>query len=283
MLPTDGIHHVTSISGGAQRNVDFYAGTLGLRVVKRTVNFDDPGTWHLYYGDRTGSPGTLITFFPWEGAHRGSSGAGEVAATAYVIPDAEPAEWAESRGIEGQVEQRFGESVLTFRDTDGSRLELVGTGGPGVSEFGPPGITGFHGVTLTVSDPEPTARLLTEVLGLGSAGEAEGRLRLTAQGEAPGRVVDLVRPASTSAARLGSGSVHHVAFRARDEAHQAEFRDALLSRGFNVTPVQDRQYFRSIYFREPGGVLFEIATEPARERIADALPPIVAPDTALTG
>jgi glyoxalase family protein len=306
MLRTDGIHHVTSISGGAQRNVDFYVGTLGLRLVKRTVNFDDPGTWHLYYGDRTGSPGTLITFFPWEGAHGGIAGAGEVAATAYAAPGERILEWAESRGLGGRVQERFGQKVLPFRDTDGSWLELVGSVEPGIPGTGSAGVTGFHGVTLSVRDPEPTARLLSEVLGFETAGEEDGRLRLDIRGEAPGRVVDLVQPESPAAARLGSGSVHHVAFRARDDAQQEEFREALLSRGFNVTPVQDRQYFRSIYFREPGGVLFEIATdppgmlidetienlgtelrlppwyEPARKRIADALSPIVAPDAALT-
>jgi glyoxalase family protein len=304
MLRTEGIHHVTSISGGAQRNVDFYVGTLGLRLVKRTVNFDDPGTWHLYYGDRTGSPGTLITFFPWEGAHEGVAGAGEVAATAYSAPRAQIVEWAESRGIESQLQERFGEQVLPFRDTDGSWLELVGSDVEDTSDTGEPGVTGFHGVTLSVRDPEPTARILTEVLGLDTVGEKNGRLRLDVKGEAPGRVVDLVQPETASAARLGSGSVHHVAFRARDDGQQEEFREALLSRGFNVTPVQDRQYFRSIYFREPGGVLFEIATDPpgmlidetvenlgselrlppwyesARERIAHALPPIAAPDVA---
>ncbi len=302
MLRTTGIHHVTSISGGAQRNVDFYVGTLGLRLVKRTVNFDDPGTWHLYYGDRTGSPGTLITFFPWEGAHPGVAGAGEVAATAYSIPHAQLLEWAESRGLEGQPQERFGQQVLSFRDTDGSWLELVGDAGEGAHDTGADDVTGFHGVTLAVRDSEPTARLLTDVFGFETVGEADGRLRLDVQGEAPGRVVDLVQPQSASAARLGSGSVHHVAFRARDDAQQQEFREALLSRGFNVTPVQDRQYFRSIYFREPGGVLFEIATDPpgmlidetveslgselklppwyesARGRIEEALTPIENPD-----
>ncbi|MCL7962302.1 MAG: ring-cleaving dioxygenase [marine benthic group bacterium] len=307
MLRTDGIHHVTSISGGAQRNVDFYVGTLGLRLVKRTVNFDDPGTWHLYYGDRTGSPGTLITFFPWEGAHAGVSGAGEVAATAYSAPAARVMEWAESQGLESQLQERFGQQVLAFRDTDGSWLELVGSALEGTPDSESPGVTGFHGVTLSVRDPGATARLLTEVFGFETVGETDGRVRFGVQGEAPGRVVDLVEPESATPARLGSGSVHHVAFRARDDDHQQEFREALLSRGFNVTPVQDRQYFRSIYFREPGGVLFEIATDPpgmlidetveslgselrlppwyesARGRIVEALTPIATPNATPVG
>jgi glyoxalase family protein len=302
MTATTGIHHVTSVSGGAQRNVDFYAGTLGLRLVKRTVNFDDPGTWHLYYGDRAGSPGTLITFFPWEGIPEGRPGAGEVAVTSYNTTSSELTAWADAHALESQISERFGSPVLSFRDTDGSRLELVGTAGP---EAAAPGIAGFHGVTLSVADPEPTARLLTEVLGYESSGEETGRLRFAAPGSAPGRYVELVRPESASVARLGSGSVHHVAFRARDDEQQNEFREALLARRFDVTPVRDRQYFRSIYFREPGGVLFEIATdppgmlidepvetlgselrlppwyEPARARIAAALPPIAAPGAAV--
>jgi len=302
MTATTGIHHVTSVSGGAQRNVDFYAGTLGLRLVKRTVNFDDPGTWHLYYGDRAGSPGTLITFFPWEGIPDGRPGAGEVAVTSYSTTSSELTAWADAHALESQISERFGSPVLSFRDTDGSRLELVGTAGP---EAAAPGIAGFHGVTLSVADPEPTARLLTEVLGYESSGEETGRLRFAAPGSAPGRYVELVRPESASVARLGSGSVHHVAFRARDDEQQDEFREALLARRFDVTPVRDRQYFRSIYFREPGGVLFEIATdppgmlidepvetlgselrlppwyEPARARIAAALPPIAAPGAAV--
>lgn len=304
MSATTGIHHVTSVSGGAQRNVDFYAGTLGLRLVKRTVNFDDPGTWHLYYGDRTGSPGTLITFFPWEGIPEGKPGAGEVGVTSYATASSDLPAWAEALGLEQQLSERFGSPVLSFRDTDGSRLELVGFPGPAAAA---PGITGFHGVTLTVGDLEPTARLLTEVLGYESAGEDDGRLRFAAPGSAPGRFVELVSSESAPVARLGSGSVHHVAFRARDDEQQNEFREALLTRRYDVTPVRDRQYFRSIYFREPGGVLFEIATdppgmlidesvetlgselrlppwyEPARERIAAALPPIAAPGAAVAG
>jgi len=303
MSATTGIHHVTSVSGGAQRNVDFYVGALGLRLVKRTVNFDDPGTWHLYYGDRTGSPGTLITFFPWEGIAEGKPGAGEVAVTSYASASSELSAWAEAHDLEPQLSERFGSPVLSFRDTDGSRLELVGSAGPAAAA---PGIIGFHGVTLSVADPGPTARLLTEVLGYEPSGEETGRLRFAAPGSAPGRYVELMRPESASVARLGSGSVHHVAFRARDDEQQNEFREALLTRGHDVTPVRDRQYFRSIYFREPGGVLFEIATdppgmlidepvdtlgselrlppwyEPARDRIAAALPPISAPGAAVT-
>ena len=168
-------------------------------------------------------------------------------------------DWAESNGVDGRISERFGSPVLSFRDTDGSRLELVGTSGAGSGRLD---ISGFHGVTLAVDDPQPTLRLLADVFGYDEAGEESGTLRLEVPGTGPGRYVELVRPDLSAAARLGSGSVHHVAFRARDEAQQAEFREELLARGYEVTPVRDRQYFRSIYFREPGGVLCEIATDP---------------------
>jgi glyoxalase family protein len=294
MPRTTGIHHVTSVAGSAQGNVDFYTDRLKLRLVKRTVNFDDPGTWHLYYGDRTGSPGTLITFFPWQGVPEGRPGAGEVAVTAYAVPRGALESWRDSLGLETQPTERFGAPVLALRDTDGSRLELVGTDPGDEGEA----IRGFHGVTLTVARPEPTARLLVDLLGLETAGEEDGRLRLAAAGAGDARFVDIVGAPAAVPARLGSGSVHHVAFRARDDEEQAAFSEALRTAGFDVTPVRDRQYFRSIYFREPGGVLFEIATDPpgmlidepvetlgtelrlppwyeaARERIEAALPPI---------
>lgn len=294
MPRTTGIHHVTSVAGSAQGNVDFYTDRLKLRLVKRTVNFDDPGTWHLYYGDRTGSPGTLITFFPWQGIPAGRPGAGEVAVTAYAVPVDAVAAWREALDVEEEPEERFGAPVLALRDTDGSRLELVGTGTGGDAGE----IRGFHGVTLSVARPERTARLLTDLLGFTTVGERDGRLRLAAEGDGDARVVDIVESGGAGPARLGSGSVHHVAFRARDDEEQEAFSEALRTAGLDVTPVRDRQYFRSIYFREPGGVLFEIATdppgmlidepvetlgtelrlppwyEPARARIEAALPPL---------
>ena len=301
MRRTTGIHHVTSVSGAAQGNVDFYTGGLGLRLVKRTVNFDDPGTWHLYYGDHSGSPGTLITFFPWQGIPVGRPGFGETAATAYAVPMQALESWADSLGIGREPTERFGDPILSLRDTDGSSIEIVGedpSSGEDLSPDAEAGIRGFHSVTLAVAQPESTARLLTGILGYESIGEENGRLRFAVPGPGPGRIVDLLRPEESVAARLGSGSVHHVAFRARDDDEQAEFREALRDAGIDVTPVRDRQYFRSIYFREPGGVLFEIATDPpgmlidepletlgtelrlppwyesARERIEAALPPI---------
>ncbi|MDT8436573.1 MAG: ring-cleaving dioxygenase [Gemmatimonadota bacterium] len=307
MPRTAGIHHVTSVAGSAQGNVEFYAGRLRLRLVKRTVNFDDPRTWHLYYGDRTGSPGTLITFFPWQRLPPGRPGAGEVAVTSYAVPRGVLAEWREALEIEDEPSERFGRPVVEFRDTDGGRLELVevdvGDGGSEVDEESGTGdgIRGFHGVTLSVARPEPTARLLADILGYEALGEEEGRLRLAAAGDGAARFVDVLAAPDAERARLGAGSVHHVAFRARDDEEQAAFREELLVAGVDVTPVRDRQYFRSIYFREPGGALFEIATdppgmlidepvetlgselrlppwyEPDRARIEAALPPITGP------
>jgi glyoxalase family protein len=298
MPRTTGIHHVTSVAGSAQGNVDFYTDRLKLRLVKRTVNFDDPGTWHLYYGDRTGSPGTLITFFPWQGIPAGRPGVGEAGVTAYEVPRPALRHWTDALGIHAEPVERFGEPVVALRDTDGSRIELVAVEAPDGDDEG---IRGFHGVTLTVARPERTARLLTDLLGFDEVGEEEGRLRLEAAGSGAARVVDVVATPGSAPARLGSGSVHHVAFRARDGEEQAAFREELLRSGVDVTPVRDRQYFRSIYFREPGGVLFEIATDPPgmlidetvetlgtelrlppwyesdRARIEAALPPIKAP------
>ena len=269
---TSGIHHVTAIAGEPQRNVDFYAGLLGLRVVKKTVNFDDPGTYHLYYGDGAGSPGSIMTFFPWAGAPRGRIGAGQLTVTSFSVPAASLGHWTE-RLVEGGVrfekpEERFGETVLRFSDPDGLRLELVAAGedrregwadGPVSADDA---VRGFHHVTLAVADPQRTAELLTDTLGFRVMGEAEGRTRYEAGEGGPGTAVDVAVGTGFPRGTMGVGTVHHVAFRVPDEAAQLELREKISSLGYNVTPVLDRNYFRSIYFREPGGVLFEIATDP---------------------
>jgi glyoxalase family protein len=258
MTTIPGLHHVTAISGPPQANLDFYTGTLGQRLVKRTVNFDDPGTYHLYYADRDGSPGTVLTFFPFVDAGLGRAGPGMASAFAYAVPTIEP--WmdrlaSDAVDFEGPAE-RFGQRMVALADPDGLRVELVETGGPGSGD------EGFHSVTLWVDDPEPTARMLTEIMGY-EAGPQEGsRLRLAAPGEARGRFVDLIRSETPSIGRQGAGTIHHVAFRARSYEEQQEWRERVAAAGLDVTPVIDRQYFRAIYFREPGGVLFEIATDP---------------------
>ena len=270
-----GVHHVTAIAGAARGNLDFYRGVLGQRLVKRTVNFDDPGTHHLYFGDARGAPGTITTFFPWAKEAPGAGGAGEVGEIAYRIPTGS-ADWWRARlaahGVAVDVATpRFGAETLAFRDPDGLRLALfeadaaAGTGWP---EGGVPAdraIGGIDAVTLTLADPAPTAALLTNVLGFAVAGVERDRTRLrvadpSSQGM-PGSAVDLVR-VGTAPSRLGRGSVHHVAFRCADDATQSAMADRLRrAHGIAATERKDRCYFRSIYFREPGGVLFEIATD----------------------
>jgi glyoxalase family protein len=274
---TLGLHHVTAISGDAQRVVDFYAGTLGLRLVKRTVNFDDPRTYHFYFGDATGTPGSLLTFFPWgRGAPRGRTGAGQTAAVALAVPAEAVGFWLErlvARGVAHEgPRRRFGATVLTLDDPDGLRLELVadpraaalpGWQGPGAD--GVPAehaVRGVHGVTLHVADGAATDAVLTETLGLRRAGtEADvTRYETLDPDVALGRVVD-VRVAAGPAGRMGAGAVHHVAFRAGDDAGELALRAAVTRAGLSATPQVDRQYFRSVYFREPGGVIFELATD----------------------
>ena len=260
--PVAGLHHVTAISGAPQENFDFYAGLLGQRLVKKTVNFDDPGTFHLYYGDRTGTPGTILTFFPYLGARQGREGAGAALAFAYDVAETALGGWRDRLTAAGVAVTdegtRFGAPVLGLRDPHGQRLELVGrSGAPDVPQR-------FAGVTLWVDDIAPTARVLTEGLGYRDAGhEAERgggeRLRLS---DADGGAIDILLRDDAPRARGGTGSIHHIAFRAADNDHQDALREALLAAGHRVTPRIDRQYFNAIYFREPGGTLFEIATDP---------------------
>jgi glyoxalase family protein len=282
-----GIHHVTAITGDAQRNVDFYVGLLGLRMVKKTVNFDDPGSYHLYYGDELGRPGSVMTFFVWPGAPRGRQGPGQVGATAFSIPAGSLAWWAERLEAAGarvdRASRRLGDEVLAFADPDGMRLELVAPAradprvpwaGGGVP--GEHAIRGFHSVTLSLFGQEETARLLTGTMGFRPAGSDGPRARFEI-GEAGG-VVDLVAEPDAPPGQIAAGTVHHVAWRTPDDASQLAWRETVARAGCDVTPVLDRQYFHSIYFREPGGVLFEIATdlpgftvdEPA-ERLGSAL------------
>jgi glyoxalase family protein len=257
-----GIHHVTAICGVAQANVDFYTGILQQRLVKKTVNFDAPDTYHLYYGDRMGSPGTILTFFPFAGATPGRAGPGMASAYAYAIPHAAFDDWMDRAGAVGDasVTSRFGARVLTLRDPDNAPVELIET------TTDAPVIGGFHSVTLWQRDIAPTARLLQDVFGyVETAHETEGgveRLRLTAPGGAMGNVVDIIRTDRVAQARPGAGTIHHVAFRARSDDEQLGWIDRLATAGHRTTPVIDRQYFNAIYFREPGGVLFEIATDP---------------------
>ncbi|HEX7169296.1 MAG TPA: ring-cleaving dioxygenase, partial [Rubrobacter sp.] len=237
---TPGIHHVTAISGEPQRNVDFYAGVLGLRLVKKTVNFDDPETYHLYYGDGPGNPGTIMTFFPWAHAPGGRIGAGQVVVTSFSIPATSLGYWTERLVEQGvrfeKPRDRFGETVLTFEDPDRLRIELVAT------EDGRPGwsggtvraehsIRGFHHVALAVEATDRTAGLMTDLLGVRQVDEAEGRIRLSAGEGGPGDLVDVVNAAGFPGGSMGVGTVHHVAFRVPDEETQLALREAVAALG----------------------------------------------------
>jgi glyoxalase family protein len=279
---TLGIHHITAIAGDPQKNLDFYSGLLGLRLVKLTINFDDPTTYHLYYGDGSGNPGTILTFFPWPGAHRGRQGTGQASAVAFAIRPASLGYWIERlvrHGVkhEGPA-RRFGEQVLSFRDPDGLQVELVAHAPAEDWVPMPTGtlpneheVRGFHSVTLWEEGYEQTAQLLTKELGFRAAGDEHNVFRyLSAGGDparqghpgTPGTIVDVRCAPGFWGGIVAVGTIHHVAFRARDDATQLVLREHLARQGLNVTPVIDRQYFHSVYFREPGGVLFEIATDP---------------------
>ncbi len=267
-----GLHHVTAIAGNALRNFDFYTRTLGLRFVKKTVNFDDPSTYHFYYGDEVGHPGTILTFFPWEGAQTGRGGVGETHQTAFRVPASSLGYWMHrfiDRGVaHPTLEKRFGESVLPFTDPDGMSLALVGVPGTenkiGWNNGDVPAehaIWGFHSVTLLLEDAAKTSAILTDVLGFKETAREGSIIRLSA-GNPTGGIVDIYEAKGFLRGRQGSGSVHHIAFRAADDAEQAEMARKLVeSHGQRPTEQKDRTYFRSVYFREPGGVLFEIATD----------------------
>lgn len=269
----EGLHHVTAIAGEPQLNIDFYTGVLGLRLVKVTVNFDDPTTYHLYYGDGQGHPGTILTFFPWPGAPRGRIGTGQLTVTSFAVPEQSLPYWRErlgKRGIQSEDAQSdFGEEMLFLMDPDGLQLELVSTPNSEpdrVWEQGPVptehGIRGFHHVTLSENGYERTASLLTDTLGFEQVGRQQNRFRYAVADGALSTMVDLVCAPEGRPGRIAVGTVHHVAWRAATDAEQVQWRNVLIEREYDVTPIIDRQYFHSIYFREPGGVLFEIATDP---------------------
>jgi glyoxalase family protein len=268
--PIVGLHHVTAIAGDPQRNLDFYTDVLGLRFVKKTVNFDDPGTYHFYFGDDAGTPGTILTFFPWAHATRGTVGAGEVTHTAFSVPPTSIAYWEQrlaSRNLplEGK-EDRMGETVLTFSDPDGMKIELVGhveSAALQTPRFADVpvehAIRGFFGVTMLERDARQTEAALA-LLGFRKVAEEGNRLRFSAAGNALGNHIDIVVDPKARPGRLGAGTVHHIAFRSENYEDQKQWRE-VISQHLGVSPVMERDYFRSIYFREPGGVLFELATD----------------------
>lgn len=265
-----GLHHLTAIATDAQANIDFYSGLLGLRLVKKTVNFDDPSAYHLYYGDEAGTPGSIITFFYWPGARRGQVGSGQTSGINFSAPENSLEYWNERlqrHAVATERRTRFGENVLAFSDPDGIPVEIVsvpddarhGWTGAGVpAEFA---LRGMHTAELTVSDSGPTSELLTEQMGYTLVRREDNRARFEAAPGGSGRYVDVIGGAGAPRGSGGAGTIHHIAFRVADDAAELAMQERLMQGGFHVSDVRNRDYFRSIYYRERGGILFEIATD----------------------
>ena len=271
-VPILGLHHVTATVDEAQPDLDFCLGTLGLRLVKKTVNFDNHHVYHFYYGDERGTPGTIWTTFPYHGRNVriGTKGAGQITVTSFSVPGGSLEFWTRrlmDRGIAvTPTEPRFGEESIVATDPSGLLIEFVESTGDPRGFWANGGIDadyairGLHSVSMTVPAPEPTVEFMSEWLGYQVIDRSRGRVRVGVGGGGPGRQIDLLIAPDAPKAVNGIGTVHHVAMAIDDETLQRQLRDDLIARGFQVTPVMDRQYFRSIYFREPGGVLFEVAT-----------------------
>ena len=267
-----GIHHITAIAGNAKRNYDFYTKVLGLRFIKKTVNFDDPGTYHFYFGDEVGSPGTILTFFPWEGIAKGKQGNGMATEIGYSVPDNSLAFWAErlnkNNVIINSTGTRFGEKYLAFEDPDGLPLSLIISN---TSDKRKPWETadvkadvatkGFHSITLTLKTVENTAKVLTDILDYKFVGKEENRHRYRTDTVENAAIVDLIEDTNAASAVNAGGTIHHIAFRVKDEKVLMEYREKVVRNYLNITQKIDRNYFFSLYFKEPGGVLFEIATD----------------------
>jgi glyoxalase family protein len=267
-----GLHHITAIAGNAKRNSNFYTKTLGLRMVKKTVNFDDPETYHLYYGDKQGSPGTILTFFPWEGITAGRRGARQATEIGYSVPENSFGFWIDRfekhNVIYNKPSEKFGEQYLTVLDPDGLKLELIASKTPDTrlpwetDEVKAENATlGFHNVTITTNKMQPTADILTNVFGYRLLEQHVNRYRFVTDAVENANIIDLVEVAGEVAGHVAGGSVHHVAFRVANEEVLMHFRDKIAALGLHITEKIDRNYFYSLYFREPGGVLFELATD----------------------
>jgi len=267
-----GLHHITAIAGNARRNQAFYTKTLGQRMVKKTVNFDDPGTYHFYFGNESGAPGTILTFFPWESIGAGRTGTGMATGIGYSVPKDSLEFWQDrltkAGAKQGPISQRFGESFLPLQDPDGLNLELIAPNTtdtrtawttPETREDN--AIKGFHSVTLTLRSIKPTATILTEIFGYKLLEQDGNRYRYFTDAIDNANIVDLVESPSESHGYNAAGTNHHVAFRVKNDDILMEFRDRIAKKGLQITPKIDRDYFFSLYFREPGGVLFELATD----------------------
>ncbi len=312
-----GIHHVTCITGDVQKCTDFYVGVLGLRFVKKSINQDLPDTYHIYFGDHLGSPGTAMTFFGWPTWPKQRAGSGQVTTVSFAVPHGSLSFWSDrlrKLGVPHERASRFDTDVITLRDADGIEIELAGKADdarwvpwPDSPVDMEHAIRGFHSVTLTVAEAAATFQLLTNTMGFRRAAKEGNSTRFETGAGGPHAIVDVVEAPEGPVGEESIGTVHHVAWRTPDDATQTAWRDLLVRAGRNVTPVIDRWYFKSIYYREPGGVLYEIATdvpgftvdEPAdklgtklslppwfqvrREHLDETLPPIVVPTTTTTG
>jgi glyoxalase family protein len=311
-----GIHHVTCITGDVQKCVDFYVGVLGLRFVKKSINQDMPDTYHIYFADYLGSPGTAMTFFGWPDWPKRKTGTGQVTAVSFAVPSGSLDFWRRrlrGLGVKSTEAGRFGVDRIVLEDPDGIVIELVGEA---VDDRWAPwrdgpvdvdnAIRGFHSVTLSIAEARPTFDLLVRTMGFRQSGQEGGRTRFETGSGGPDSIVEVVDSPDGPVGDESVGTVHHVAWRAADDGHQLAWREALVGAGMNVTPVIDRFYFKSIYYREPGGVLFEIATDGPgfivdeapetlgtklslppwfqvrRDRLDATLPPIVVPTTTTT-
>lgn len=271
-MPILSLHHVTATVDDAQTDLDFCLRALGLRLVKKTVNFDNHSVYHFYYGDRVGTPGTIWTTFPYadKGVRAGTKGAGQVTATAFSVPTGSLDSWRLRLGRQGiavaDIEPRFSEPAIAFSDPSGLAFELIASErddrSPWIAEDldADTAIRGLHSVTIMVRDPAPTVALMTKLLGYTVVDEADRRTRVAVNGDRPGRIIDVAHDPDVEIATNGIGTVHHVAMAITSEEEQLALRAQLIAYGCRVTAVRDRCYFKSIYFREPGNVLFEVAT-----------------------
>jgi glyoxalase family protein len=267
-----GLHHITAIADDAKRNLDFYTKVLGLRLVKKTVNFDDPGTYHFYFGDEQGTPGSILTFFPWEGIGKGRTGVGMATEIGYSVPINSLDFWANrlnNLGIKhSELYEKFGEKVLAFQDPDGLKLEFIESKTPDLRKaWVTPEVSsdyatkGFHNVTLTLRSVDPTARVLVDSLGYQLQSQEGNRYRFVTDAIENANIVDIIEAPGTPSGINAAGTNHHIAFRVANDDILMEFREKIESAGLSITPKIDRDYFFSLYFREPGGVLFELATD----------------------
>ena len=266
-----GLHHVTAIAGSAQRNIGFYTKVLGLRLVKKTVNFDDPGTYHFYFGDQKGTPGTILTFFPWEGVRQGVTGTGMISSVNYSVPSQSLEFWQERFKKNNvkfeEVSEKFGEKFISFRDPDGLNIRFIANDADARKPWHTDEVNetvatrGFQGITLLIQKAEPTLKILTDVLGYQLQRQEGKNYRLQTNEIDTASVVDITEAHGAARGINSAGTFHHVAFRVKNEDVLMNYHDKVQRAGLSVTPKIDRDYFFSIYFREPGGVLFEIATD----------------------